>query len=61
MSSPTYLLTISTPEPKSDIEEIDYFQIDKRILADLPAMLEEIEENLTDLLPEGYKAEIREA
>jgi hypothetical protein len=31
-------------------------QREKRVLADLPAMLEEVEQNLTDLLPEGWKA-----
>lgn len=33
---------------------------DKRMLADLPAYMEEIEENLSDLLPEGYEAQIKE-
>ena len=31
---------------------------DRRCLADLPVYLEETEENLTDILPEGYRAEI---
>lgn len=33
---------------------------DKRVLADMPAYLEELEENLTDLLPEGYSVTIKE-
>lgn len=31
-----------------------------RVRADLPAMLEELEENLTSMLPEGYRAQIGE-
>lgn len=31
---------------------------DKRLLANLPAMLEAVEEDLTKLLPEGYRATI---
>lgn len=35
-------------------------QQDKRVLANLPAMLEAVEEDLTKLLPPGYSAVIRE-
>ena len=34
---------------------------DKRVLANLPAMLEAVEEDLTALLPEGYRCIIKEA
>lgn len=33
---------------------------DKRVLSNLPAMLEAVEEDLSDLLPEGYYARIKE-
>jgi hypothetical protein len=35
-------------------------QDDKRVLANLPAMLEAVEEDLTALLPPGYEAVIKE-
>lgn len=34
--------------------------IEKRMLSNLPAMLEAVEEDLTKLLPPGYEARIRE-
>lgn len=33
---------------------------EKRMLADLPAMMEAFEEDLTDLLPIGFRARVRE-
>ena len=33
---------------------------DKRVLANLPAMMEVLEEDLTSLLPEGYRAIAKE-
>ena len=38
--------------------ETDYELRDARVMADMPARLEEIEENLTDMLPENYSARI---
>lgn len=35
-------------------------QDDKRVLSNLPAMLEAVEEDLTKLLPPGYSAVIKE-
>lgn len=35
-------------------------QEDKRVLSNLPAMLEAVEEDLSNLLPPGYEARIRE-
>lgn len=32
----------------------------KRVLSNLPSMIEALEEDLTDLLPEGYRAVIKE-
>jgi hypothetical protein len=34
--------------------------VDKRLFANLPAYLDELEENLTDRLPDGYEARITE-
>ncbi len=54
----TFNVQILTPEPL----EVSPFTLpaqDKRVLANLPAMLESIEEDLSDLLPEGYEARIR--
>jgi len=55
----TYTVQIFGPE---DDEEKPYrwLESDKRVLADLPAMLEHAEENIQTLLPEGYKAVIKE-
>lgn len=50
-----YILEIVTEE-----DELDDDMAWKRVLADLPARLEELEENLTDMLPNGYKAQIGE-
>ena len=35
-------------------------EIDKRLLADLPAMLELVEEQIEGLLPDGYRVRITE-
>lgn len=48
----TFTLQIVGYEPRPDS--------DKRVLANLPAMIESIEEDFTDLLPEGYTVKIRE-
>lgn len=49
-----------TIEVLRDGDELQLSDKDKRVLADLPAYLEELEENLTDLLPEGYSVSIKE-
>lgn len=54
----TFNVVILTPEPM----EVSAFKMadqDKRVLSNLPAMLEAVEEDLTSLLPEGYSAVIR--
>jgi hypothetical protein len=55
-----YTLSINGPEnvPAEEGSADEWFKSDDRVLADLPAMLEEAEENLSDLLPEGYSATI---
>ena len=60
----TYTLQIFGPEdetlswspsgPRSSHDDTD-----KRLLADLPAIMESVEEDLTDLLPEGYRAVVK--
>jgi len=52
-----YILDIIS-EDVVDVKQSDFELRDARVLADLPARLEEIQENLTDLLPEGYRAQI---
>lgn len=47
-----YTLTIVGPENESVTDD------DKRVLADLPAVMEATEENITDVLPDGYSAKI---
>lgn len=49
-----------TIEVTRDGDEFQLSDRDKRVLADLPAYLEELEENLTSLLPEGYEAKVKE-
>lgn len=57
----TYSLQILTPE-SSPAEEGSAFSLEqqeKRVLANLPAMLEDAQENLSDVLPEGWSVRIR--
>lgn len=64
----TYNLQLFAPETKVDPDNWDgssplphrETDTDKRVLADLPAMLEMMEEALEDLLPEGYCIRITE-
>ena len=51
-----YLVEVISDDIQGDAS--DFELRDARVMADLPARLEEIEENLTDLLPEGYSARI---
>lgn len=54
-----YTLEIVSDDSITKAREIDrWARSDERVRADLPALLEEVEENLTSLLPEGYQAQI---
>lgn len=55
-----YVLNIHGPEsePAEEGSAYRWGEQDKRVLANLPAMLEAIEEDLTSLLPEGYTASV---
>ncbi len=55
-----FLIVILSPQIVSAEGDADvtYLMQDKRVLADLPAMLEAAAEDLTDLLPPGYTARI---
>ena len=39
-------------------EAAEWDMREARVLADMPARLEEVEENLTDMLPDGFRAQI---
>ncbi|HSE44543.1 MAG TPA: hypothetical protein VLA89_04355 [Gemmatimonadales bacterium] len=52
----TYELRVLMPEGYRVGREDDC----TKTVANLPGMVKEIEENLTDLLPEGWEARIRE-
>lgn len=47
-------------EPAQEGSAYRWAESDKRLLSNLPAMLEAVEEDLTALLPKGYTAVIRE-
>lgn len=59
----TYTLQVFGPEsePAEEGSAYRWSESDKRVLANLPAMVEAVEEDLTALLPEGYTATITEA
>lgn len=52
----TFCLEVISP----DENENGFLRSDQRVLSNLPAMIEEVTENMTDLLPEGYEVLIRE-
>jgi hypothetical protein len=54
----TFNVQIFSPEQEQD--RPTWSELDKRVLADLPAMLEAVEEDLENLLPENYKVRITE-
>jgi hypothetical protein len=58
-----YTLNVYGPEsePAEEGSAYRWGDTDKRLLANLPAMMEAIEEDLTDLLPEGYTAKVEPA
>lgn len=47
-------------EPAEEGSAYRWSESDARVLSNLPAMLEAVEEDLTSLLPEGYRAKITE-
>ena len=57
-----YVLSVRSPEvvPAEEGSAYKWDLSDQRLLANLPAMLEAAEENLQDLMPEGYTVTIRE-
>ena len=57
----TYNIQIlSEPLPAEEGSAERWALSDKRVLSNLPAMLEAVEEDLSKLLPEGYSARITE-
>jgi len=54
----TFNIQVFSPEPEEEAPRLT--DTDKRVLADLPAMLEAVEEDLENLLPEDYKVRISE-
>lgn len=55
-----YIINIYGPEsePAEEGSAYRWSQSDARVLADLPAVMESLETNLTAMLPEGYTIEI---
>lgn len=53
----TYLIQVMSPVGES-VSDLDIEQREKRVLADLPSIAEEVEENVTDMLPEGFEARV---
>lgn len=58
----TYNLQVFSPPvaPEEETSAYRWSESDKRVLADLPAMLEQIEDELTSKLPDGYEVRITE-
>jgi hypothetical protein len=58
----TYTLQILRPEetPAEEGSAFGLEQQEKRLAANLPAMLEDLLENLNDVLPEGFAARLLE-
>lgn len=55
----TYTLQILVEDPPAEEGSAVKLEMrEQRMRANLPAMLEQTEENLTDLLPEGFSAKI---
>lgn len=53
-----YTLAIISQEVVDVKDGADWELREARVMADMPARLEEIEENLSDMLPEGYSARV---
>jgi hypothetical protein len=56
----TFILNTYNLQILSPAENTSRGDQDKRVLSNLPAMLEAVEEDLTLILPEGYTAKITE-
>lgn len=58
----TYTLRVLLPPiPYEEREHVhSATEQDKRVLADLPSMLEQIEEQLEEMMPDGYQVRITE-
>jgi hypothetical protein len=54
----TWNIQVFSPEPEEEAPRLT--DTDKRVLADLPAMLEAVEEDLENLLPADYQVRITE-
>lgn len=61
----TYTIQVLSPDlvthPGAGGSPYRWSESDKRVLANLPAMIESIEEDFTDLLPEGYSVKLEKA
>ena len=57
-----YVLNIYGPEsePAEEGSAYRWSESDKRVLANLPAIIESVEEDVTSLLPEGYRCIVKE-
>lgn len=58
----TYTLQVFAPTdaPAEEGSADQWLREDQRVLANLPALLEAAEEDLTKLLPDGYRAIIKD-
>lgn len=58
----TYTIQVFGPEsvPAEEGSSDVWMKEDQRVLSNLPAMLEAAEEDLTKLLPDGYRAIIKD-
>ena len=56
----TFNLQVFSPMGDREVPVHRETEQDKRVLADMPAMLELVEEQLTDLMPKGYYVQITE-
>ena len=61
MNLATYTLQIFGPVEDGRQHGPNVSAASKRVLANLPAMLESVEEDFTDMLPEGYTVKIERA
>jgi hypothetical protein len=59
----SYTLEVLAPSevPAEEGSAYNAEQQERRVLSKLPALVEEAEENLSDMLPEGFRVRISEA